>query len=253
MSCYEWERGRIKIPSADWAKTKAHIRDAMNRRQTALFEVAEKIHAELVTVLPDLKKQLKAKSINDWTCERMLDDVVRKHMKAMESRQRVGVQLFDEDDSRDLLEKIVVTRDPKTRQTIPAKLRKPQKRDYPISGNTVLHFTGMDCAVLLENDTRTAQWEVYENNHAIEHARASVLGTAFFAAMEKITWVKGTGGEIYGNNEYNVDSGRDHPGGGGSLVNQTFSMEQQKKDKAAAEAARRSSYGGYGYGSYRRW
>ena len=258
MSCYEWERGTIKIPSADWAKTKAFVRDAMNRRQVALMEVAEKVHKELVTLLPELKKQLKSKAIREWDFEEKLNAVVNKHITAAETRSRGSLPLFDEYDSRTILDKILITRDPKTRAEISPKLRAPLKKDFPIAGNNVNAFTGVDCDLLFDNAARTVQWEVHDNNHAVDHARASVLGRSFFAAMEKITWVRGSGGEIYGNDEYNEYEGRSHSGGGGSMTKKIFSAEQQKKDKEAAAAARRSlggGYGGYGYGGgygYRR-
>ena len=255
MSCYEWERGTIKIPSADWARTKSHVRDAMNRRQAALFEVAERTHKDLVTLLPELKKQLKAATISRYDFDRKINAVAQKHMQAMEGRQRMGVSLFDEYDANEVIDKVIVTRDPKTRAEISPKLKKPIKKGFPIAGNTVNAFTASDCQVFFDNEARTAQWEVYDNNHAVDHARATVLGKSFFEAMEKITWVRGSGGEIYGNNEYNEYEGRSHSGGGGSMTKQIFSAEQQKRDRDAAAAARRSygSYGGYsgGYG-YRR-
>ena len=254
MSCYEWERGTIKIPSADWAKTKAHVRDAMNRRQSALFEAAEKTHKDLGALLPELKEQLEAGSIGKWDFDKKISDVARKHMQAMMGAQRMVVSLFDEYDENEVIDKIIVTRDPKTRAEIAPRLKKPLKKDFPNAGNNVNAFTASGCHVLFDNVARTAQWEVFDNNHAVDRARATVLGKSFFEAMKKITWVRGSGGEIYGNDEYNEYEGRNHSGGGGSMTKQVFSAEQQKRDKEAAAAARRSygSYGGYGGYGYRR-
>jgi hypothetical protein len=248
MSCYEWESGTIKIPSADWAKTKAAVREAVNRRQTALFEVAERVHKELSTSLPELKKDLKAKKITEWDLEKKLDQIIDRHMDAVGNRHGGRHGLFDEYDGSEIEDKVVITRDPKTRAYVSPRLRKPLKKDFPLAGNNVGHFTAGDCAVVFDNDKKTARWEVYENNHAVEHARATALGIAFFKAMEKITWTRDSGGKIIGNDEYNRDSGREYEGGGGSYLKQTFSAEQQKKDREAAARSRSYGYGGYGYG-----
>lgn len=130
------------------------------------------------------------------------------------------------------------------------KLRKPQKKDFPIAGNNVTSFQADDCSLTFDNDAKTIRWQVYENNHAREHAKATVLGTTFYNLMDKITWVRGTGGQIVGNDEYNRDS--DHAGGGANYVVATFSAEEQKRQREAAARARSSySYGGYGYRGYR--
>ena len=128
---------------------------------------------------------------------------------------------------------------------IPLRLRKPQKKDFPTAGNNICVFDDEDCSVVFDNDSKTARWTVHENNHAVEHARASVLGTAFFAAMAKVTWTRGSGGQIVGNDEYNQDAGRDYAGGGGSYVTAEFSMEAQKRDAEARRSARYAPIGSF--------
>lgn len=249
MSKYEWEAGTIKIPSAEWAKTKSAIRDAMNRRQTGLFAAAEKAHAELVQKLPEMKKQLKDKTLTHWDYEKKLDSIVERHMESYKYSVRGHAQVFDPGDGRDILNKIHIDRDPKTRKLISPKLRKPLKKDFPLAGNNVNTFQADDCSVVFDNDARTVRWQVYDNNHARDHAYETVLGDAFFAAMKKITWTRDSGGTIVGNDEYNQYEGREYEGGGGSYVTHTFSIEAQKAEKEA-ERRRSMSYGGYGMGGY---
>jgi hypothetical protein len=249
MSRYEWEAGTIKIPSAEWAKTKAAIRDAMNRRQTALFVTAEKAHAELVQKLPDLKKQLKAKTLSDWDYEKAIDRLVDRHMETYRYSVRGNALVFDPSDGRDILDKIYVDHDPKTRKAISPKLRKPLKKDFPLAGNNVNSFQADDCSLVFDNEARSVRWQVYDNNHARDHAYATVLGNAFFDAMKKITWTRDSGGTIVGNDEYNQDAGREYEGGGGSYVTHRFSADEQKREREA-EARARNSYGGYGMGGY---
>lgn len=249
MSTYEWEAGTIKIPTSEWTKTKTAIREAMNRRQTALLAISEKVYEQLVVKLPEFKKQIKAGTLDEWRIDTKLYDIVSAQVQAYESRFGRGKQCVDNDDHREILNKIYVEYDPKTHKKITPKLRKPQKKDYPLAGNNVLHFSADDCSVVLDNDAKTVRWTVHENNHACDHAKATVLGQTFYELMDKITWVRGTGGTIVGNNEYNRDS--DSVGGGGNYVVATFSAEEQKRKREAEAAARRSYSGGYGYGVYR--
>jgi hypothetical protein len=252
MSTYEWEAGTIKIPSAEWAKTKTAIREAVNRRQSALLAVAEKAHAELVEKLPEMKKQRRNGTLNLWDFERTLDKIVQRHMEIYKAGLRGHVRVFDEFDHTEILQKIYVTRDPKTWKEITPKLRKPQKKDFPLAGSNVNSFQADNCSLVFDNDARTIGWHVPENNHAREHAHATVLGGAFFAAMKTITWTRGSGGVLVGNDEYNHDLGRENVGAGGSYVTHRFSAEAQKAEKEA-ERKRSMSYGGYGYGrGYRR-
>lgn len=249
MSTYEWEAGTIKIPSAEWAKTKAAIRDAMNRRQTALLAVAEKVYDDLGKALPNLKKQLKAKTLSDWDYEKKLDQIVDRHVDSHINRSRDLV--FDPNDRHEILEKVLITRDRKTGKSVTPRLRKPLKKDFPQAGNNVNAFSADDCSLTFDNDARSIRWEVYENNHARDHAYATVLGNAFFSAMKKVTWTRDSGGTIIGNDEYNVDAGREYAGGGGSYVTHTFSAEAQKAEKEAERRRSMSYGGGWGYGGRR--
>lgn len=246
MSKYEWEAGTIKIPSADWAKTKATVREAMNRRQTAMLAVAEKVYEELAKKLPELKKQIKAKTIDQWQYDQKLEEIVDRHIKAHEARS--SERNLDEYDSSNILRAVHIDRDPKTHQRIPAKLRKPLKKDFPLSGTKVDSFDADECLVFFDNTAKTARWQVHENNHAVERARESVLGQAFFKAMKNVTWTRGSGGQIVGNDEYNRDAGSEYEGGGGHYVTATFSAEQQERDRKSASAY--SYGGGYGYTGY---
>lgn len=248
MSCYEWEAGTIKIPSAEWASVKSNIREAVNKRQEALFVVAELVYKDMADQLPELKASLKAKKIYHHDFVSKLHEIVNKRIEAHGRRSITSI--FDDEDCSTVLDVIVILRDPKTYQPITPKLRKPLKKDFPIHNGAVSHFDQGDCSVTFNNDDRTVRWEVYENNHAVDRARDSILGKAFFDAMKKVTWTRDSGGQILGNDEYSREAGREYEGGGGSQVKATFSAEQQKRDKEMSSR----SYNSYGstYGSFRR-
>jgi hypothetical protein len=57
---------------------------------------------------------------------------------------------------------------------------------------------------------------VPSNNHACETARRHPVAAAFFAALGRVRWTRGSGGEIVGNDEYNRDV--DYEGGGANYV-----------------------------------
>lgn len=75
----------------------------------------------------------------------------------------------------------------------------------------------------LRFEGRRAHWRVPENNHAREHARAHPLAVAFFRALGRVRWTRGSGGDIVGNDEYNRDSG--YEGGGANYVTADYGPE----------------------------
>jgi len=64
----------------------------------------------------------------------------------------------------------------------------------------------------LEN--KTVSYDVPENNRSVERARESKVGQLFFRTMGNITWTRGSGGTLYGNDEYNIHESRGYDGGG---------------------------------------
>lgn len=239
MSCYEWEAGTIKIPSAEWAGTKASIREAVNKRHEALFLVAEASYKELIEKMPGFKAQVAAKTMSNHNIERKAYDIIDGQL---ETHARRSNRRVDQGDNYEIFNKIVVTHNPKTYKPITPKLRKPLKKDFPIHNGSVNHLDDGDCSVTFDNDTRSIRWDVPENNHAVDNAREGTLGKAFFGAMKKITWTRESGGQILGNDEYNRDAGRDYDGGGGTLTKATFGKEQQE-----LEAKARQAYNPYGF------
>jgi hypothetical protein len=67
---------------------------------------------------------------------------------------------------------------------------------------------------------RDVLWSVAAGNHAVEHAHAAPLAHVFFAALHKVVWTRGTGGQFVGNDEYNEDSRA--VGGGANYITRTF-------------------------------
>jgi hypothetical protein len=69
-------------------------------------------------------------------------------------------------------------------------------------------------------DGRTVTWSSGEGNRAVEAAHDTPLAKVFFAALDRMTWTKGSGGSFVGNDEYNEDN-RD-AGGGANYITSTY-------------------------------
>jgi hypothetical protein len=51
---------------------------------------------------------------------------------------------------------------------------------------------------LITLNGRKVRWDVDENNHAVDRAHSHPMAVAFFAALDGITWTRGTGGDFVG-------------------------------------------------------
>lgn len=225
MSCYEWERGTLVIPTKEWAKFRTALIKAHNDRELAKLEKAKSAHAQLKAAIKGKRGAPRRQAL-----EAAANRIFRATEEGHEIRGMVVKGFGDTVELRDL----------------------PKKKDlklFPTSKDASLHFS--DATIVLRNKGRMVTWDVGENNHAREHSRAHPMGQKFFALLAKIKWTRGSGGKIVGNDEYNQDN--DYEGGGGNYVTAEFGPEVQKRQEAQRKAMRqqdnyyRSMFGG------RRW
>lgn len=85
------------------------------------------------------------------------------------------------------------------------KILSASSRRLNESGEISISLTG-DASIVLNAATKSVSWVVYENNRACEEARDHELAKVLFRALGNINWVRGSGGKIVGNDEYNRDS-----------------------------------------------
>jgi hypothetical protein len=221
MSTYEWESGTIKIPAKEWSKFRTAIIKASNELQTRGFELAKALY-------PKIKK---AKPKNNW----------ESPMESVFEAERIS----NEDERYDVVYSLLNTYDQEQRKHV---LRRPMKSNLnllPTSKSGSVRC-GEAC-ISLDNDSKSVTWDVPENNHACDSARSHSLAKEMFRLLERITWTRGSGGTIIGNDEYNRES--DCAGGGGNYVKETFSAAASKARKALR---RQPAYGGI-YHSGRRY
>lgn len=234
MSRSEHESGSITIPRSEWAKLKSAVVEVHNAHRLALFEAAVALVDKLVEVHKGKRKV-------EWSRAAM--DMLRA--QRLTSRERIGENAWDER-ARDIVELIL----PFDRQKNEAakRPRKPKKKDLGLLSARTAKTIDSDLGrITFDDEKRVVTWSVSENNHACETARAHPVGVAFFEALGRIKWTRGTGGKIVGNDEYNRESR--HEGGGANYVTSEYSQEAQKKAvEARARQSRplRSTFG-FGY------
>lgn len=205
MSTYEWERGTLKLPSGVAPKMRKALAEAQNKYFDEVMAEAKKFWAANKTTS---KKKLMA----------ALDAEYHKYSgprgfgqsPQMSKAKSEALSIFQSmawphgnDGNK--------PRAPKVEDVAAAVGPKASSRSTQFRA-------GWDGYITFNGNNVT--WEVMENNHAVDHARESVVGQAFFKSIDKVQWTRGTGGEIVGNDEYNREA--DYAGGGANYVTDGF-------------------------------
>ncbi|RLB66585.1 MAG: hypothetical protein DRH08_05855 [Deltaproteobacteria bacterium] len=196
MSCYEWENGSIKIPSKVWASFKKTVRDEYNRLQ-------DQTHANAKIVFNELKKAGKGKRKFDYS--RTLSD----WWSGVGNNAPMGVKHLSDNDFYAIRSTIFVD----------GKLRSPLKKSFPHATNTTNLFDYDWGSFTFDNTDRTVNWDVAENNHAVDYAHGQPIAKYLFARISTIPWIKNSGGTFWGNDEYNQES---RGSGGGNYITRDF-------------------------------
>jgi hypothetical protein len=204
MSRYEFERGEITIPSAEWAGFKQKLREASNRTAVRRLELATKLY-----------NHLKASKTKPSQAE----EVARAFLERENTGSSYSGYKYTDNDLFEAQAAVVKGGYGKVRP----KISKPLKKDFPLAGNNTESLTDGEASVSFDNKNRRVIWDVSENNHACDTARESVLGKAFFAALKSVKWTRNSGGTIYGNDEYNREA--DYPDGGGHYTKERFGSD----------------------------
>lgn len=215
MSCNEWERGTIKLPSSEFARLRKAVEDADRTRKERVFAQTQAYW-----------KGLTRKQQTDSTEYDSAQHVFANRMQAsVGSGGRFGYAAEgpDAEIAGDVEEALTLDRRYSNEPPYRLIVGKPKRvlaadMKYPTNRSTV--FGAGEGQISFEKDTSSVTWAVGENNHAVEHARENPLAQVFFAEMAKVRWTRGTGGVIVGNNEYNREDRES--GGGGNTCNQGF-------------------------------
>lgn len=228
MSCYNWERGTITIPTKEWAGLRKGLLEAWNKKQLERLARAQRAHAAIKAALKGKRgksrdaalKAAIARHIGDVYAEGGLTDIVLSYDQGKRAYVLKGTA--------------------------------PKKKDLQLCA--VSKDAGIslpDAYVAFRNKGRTVTWEVGENNRARERANDHWFARLLFERLARMTWTRGTGGRIIGNDEYNRDN--DCEGGGGNYLVREYRMltAKEKRDAAARQReSRRYQSRGFGMGRY---
>lgn len=217
MSCYNWEEGTIRLPSAVYAKFRKTFVEAACLRERLDFEEAAKII-----------EGVRTKTIALPAAGSLLDQVLAVLHEKARVRQPGQEWVLDRWAIARAVTHDVPPADPGrpawdqpqpiARKTVKA-LRKTLLKAY-LHDSKSRAFHGDGAEVSFDDKKHTVTWAVSENNHAVERARDSFLGTTLFGMLAKVQWTRGSGGEIVGNDEYRRDNRGS--GGGANYVTRSF-------------------------------
>jgi len=200
VSCYEWEHGEVTLPRSAVVPLRRAIIARNNQIADAGLALAKKVWSEAT-----------AKQKRD---PRYLGDAVL---------QAGGDRRYDRFQGRSFYADTAATG--RAQQILDveyfnSKPRPPQKQNAGHLGATATEFHVSGLSVSFDTKTGKMDWDVGENNHAVDAAHETWLAETVFEELGKIRWTRGTGGWFTGNDEYNRDDSG--PGGGGNYVTSAF-------------------------------
>ncbi len=203
MSCYEWEQGTIKIPADQWSSFKKSLTETYNNKQQWRYKKALQVYEQLMADSKGKRKYDFGSKIRELVCV-----------------YNSGLDYPDQYDDYRSIERALL---PVNKS---GKPKKPKAKDFPANTNRSDTFPPY---ITINNKNRTVTWYVEENNRAVDSARGTYMGVAFFKLLDSVNWKRGSGGKIVGNDEYNQED-RD-TGGGGNYVTAQYPKPTGFSDK----------------------
>ena len=256
MSCYSQERGTLVLPSAAIVPLRNKLVEVLNKQRAGWLEMATKIHDHLrsdagETDRKTLSKLLRGKPSGVEGVFN-LHDFFEKKVEQFSNRRPASYGRYSSNDSEDdgqQVEMVMgllltpVKRLAPGEKAVPPKLQAPKKKDMaPLLASRTWSFSNDDCSITINQEKRTLDWYVEENNHAVERAWETLLGRTLHAALGKIQWTRATGGAFRYTDEYERDAAMENGSSSVSLRNSFGPLgEQARNDSYGLGASRRRS------------
>lgn len=225
MSCYEWERGTIKLPTKIAPKFRKELGDYINQRIT-------RTHAVAVSVSEKVKAQFKGKRKVDFR-----DELERALFNDCWINEQDFADFFD-----GRIDDVFFGGDRSRPRPIKPTLKSMGPKCFP-SKEILIRCVDFDLYIK-DNEVR---WNVSENNHACRDAHEHPIAKKLFSLLGQVEWKRGSGGVIEGSDEYRYHEGY------GSEVKFRFAYKSPKEKRAeldAATSSSRSTWGGPSSGYY---
>lgn len=187
MSRYEWEYGKISLPSTATPTVRAAVRTAANNHRDAAAALVKTFWVD--NARRTRSARVFSERLDNWSPRG--DAAVIDDAYAVLSELRGAPRTPRRSD----IDSVCAAMNTKSAayETIWFSIR----------------FAGRDVL-----------WSVPENNRAVDSAHAHPVAVAFFEALSAVRWTRGSGGELIGNDEYNSESRE--AGAGGNYVTATF-------------------------------
>lgn len=258
MTCNSEEQGTLILPSAALVPLRNTLVEAINRQREEWLTLAAKVHERLSSeqgkadrkVLSNL---LQGKPSGVLGIFNLSDFFTKKINVAAARADGYSFSLHgstegnrDEDDRTGAIMTLLLTPKKAASPGAPAeprRLQSPKKKDLaPLLASRTWSFSNGDCSVSINPETRVLNWNVYENNHAVERAWESLLGRTLRVALAKIQWTRGTGGGFRYTDEYAQDGAMENGGNPISLTHCHGPLgEALREESGMTRSSRRSS------------
>lgn len=213
MSCYNWERGSIVVPKSAWTVLRRRLLTKWNTKQQQLYARAKGFYPTVKAAGKGKKGEERAKA--QRKCLRTLCRL-RDAWEYEEEHSAIFDAMFE------------------TNGLLIYKLRIPAKKYFqfvPLTKTVTIRLPQAD--VTFYADTHAIEWDVEENNRAVESANGHWFACELWGALGAIAkWPEGTGGKVIGNDEYNGHSLDE--GGAGNYVNREYSQVAYDRHRKAA-------------------
>lgn len=214
MSTTEWEEGTITFGAREWKP----FREAVIQSHNQIMERSLRLNLRAYDLLQDKLKGLRGTK-RDQAVEAALKRLTGKSELYYAFRALyppTGVHtVFDGplwlDWEYHLPDHILVIH----------AMRKPLKKDYPQAPLSKSFDASDDNWFMsLNNETRSLSWRVPEGTHACREAHSHPFTQALFDALQRVSFSRGKGGVIIGNDSAKCDDTL--AGGGGNYVKQRY-------------------------------
>lgn len=197
MSHNESEHGYIQLPAAEFTR----LRMAIETRERA---VKEEVLLQAQTIWKELPSA--AKKEKGW----QYDHAVRRHQErtrsvlggaytanslppALAGAQGSKIAEYIREEAISMLSSAARRK---------GKPSRPLKADLELPTNKTTSFEDDDWSISFHRSSNTVEWDVDDNNNAVDRARRHPVGLELFDQLAKVKWTKDTGGHFSYNNEY---------------------------------------------------
>ena len=215
MGKREQEQGFLQLPASQMVGFRKSLVTGENKFRQQALEAAEALYAELQasganghSLMHEVRLVLRQPRVTAGDVADVLRkgfnrldgslDSSRNHWTAHPDRR----SRWDEEVREKAIDLLVPH--PSPGQSM--RLQSPKRKDLMPLPATTTSFSNDGCSIQLDEIRREVKWQVDESNNAVERAWKSRLGRGFAAALEKVTWVRGTGGFFRYSDEHSLDA-----------------------------------------------